>query len=119
MVTDVRYRAKGREFLAQAKAELAAGDLPQASEKGWGAAAQMVKAVAEHRGWQHRHHGLLTDAVERLVGETGDEELADLFAIANSLHVNFYEDRLRSGTVSRHLDAMEALLDRLEPLLLR
>ena len=119
MVADTGYRAESREFLAQAGTELAAGDFPQASEKGWGAAAQMVKAVAEHRGWQHRHHGLLTAAVEQLVVETGDEELADLFAIANSLHVNFYEDRLWSGTVSRHLDAIETLLDRLEPLLLR
>ncbi len=48
---------------AQARAELAGGDARQASEKGWGAAAQIVKAVANSRGWQHRGHSLLFDAV--------------------------------------------------------
>ena len=48
-----QYRAAGRELLAQAKQELAAGDPRQASEKGWGAAAQMVKALAADRGWPH------------------------------------------------------------------
>ena len=44
------------EFLAAARACLAEGDLLQASEKGWGAAARMVKAVAETRGWRHSSH---------------------------------------------------------------
>ena len=41
------HDATGREFLARARAYLAENDLLQASEKGWGAAAQMVKAAAE------------------------------------------------------------------------
>ena len=44
------YQQASQRFLAQAKQELAAGDLPQASEKGWGATAQILKAVAEQRG---------------------------------------------------------------------
>ena len=46
------YREQSRRgvFLAQAHEELAKGDLQQASEKGWGAASQMVKAVAQERG---------------------------------------------------------------------
>ena len=46
------HDATGREFLARARAYLAEDDLLQASEKGWGAAAQMVKAAAEARGWR-------------------------------------------------------------------
>lgn len=42
------YRQQSREFLAQAWA-YSCDDLPQASEKGWGAAAWMAKAVAESR----------------------------------------------------------------------
>ena len=49
------YREQSRVFLAQAHfEELAKGDLQQASEKGWGAASQMVKAIAQERtrnGW--------------------------------------------------------------------
>ena len=112
-----KYHNASRHLLQQARVELAAGDLRQASEKGWGVAAQMVKAVAEARGWPHRHHGLLTQAVENLTAETGDDDLADRFAIANSLHVNFYEDALSSLTVRRHLDQIETLADTLETML--
>ena len=38
------------EFLSKARLHLAEDDLLQASEKSWGAAARMVKAVAEHQG---------------------------------------------------------------------
>ena len=53
------YREASRPLLAQAVGEWESGDLRQASEKGWGAAAQMVKALAEQRGWQHNNHPLL------------------------------------------------------------
>ena len=41
------YADNSRELIAQARAELAAGDLLQASEKAWGAAAAAVKSVAD------------------------------------------------------------------------
>ena len=112
----LKYRTDSRHLLAQARSELDAGDLRQASEKGWGAAAQIVKAVAQARGWQHRHHARLTEAAETLAAETGDDDIADGFAIANALHVNFYEDAMRPRTVRRHLSQIEGLMDKLEPL---
>ena len=42
-MTTQTYQQASQRFLAQAKEELAAGDLLQASEKGWGAAAQMLE----------------------------------------------------------------------------
>ena len=53
---ELTYSHASRELLDQASRELAAGDVRQATEKGWGAAAQMVKAVASRRGWQHNSH---------------------------------------------------------------
>ena len=50
-----------------------------------------MKAVAEERGWEHRGHRQLHDAVSMLVDETGDVDLSALFAVANHLHINFYE----------------------------
>ena len=47
------HAAQARDFLARAREYLAAGDLHQASEKGWGAAAHMVKAVALAQGWKY------------------------------------------------------------------
>ena len=102
-------------FLARAQAYLADGDLLQASEKGWGAAAQMVKAVAEARGWDHRGHRQLHQAVERLAAETGQPELRDYFGAANALHKNFYEGLLRAEGVISNLEAVERLVERLGP----
>ena len=41
-----RYATAARELFGKAQESLALNDLRQASEKGWGAAAQMVKATA-------------------------------------------------------------------------
>ena len=42
-MTSQTYQQASQRFLAEAKQELAAGDLQQASEKGWGATAQMLE----------------------------------------------------------------------------
>ncbi len=112
-----RYAAASREFMGKAYQYLADNDLPQASEKGWGAAAEMVKAIAEERGWPHHQHRLLYIIIEDLTEETGDPELSDLFQRASGLHTNFYENWLRPRTVRRYLQAVQDLLTRLEPLL--
>ena len=71
MVTQT-YRDAAWQLLAQGLEELDLGDVRQASEKGWGAAAQMVKSIAESRGWTHDNHGALYAVVDRLVRETED-----------------------------------------------
>ena len=110
------YQAASRQLLAQGREELAGGDVRQASEKGWGAAAQMVKAIAEQRGWQRRNHAALFDAISFLVSETRDREIRRLFHVANALHINFYENWDNAANVSSALDDMERFLDKLEPL---
>ena len=111
------YYKASQEFMGKAWDYLAAEDWAQASEKGWGAAAEMVKAVAEERGWPHRSHRLLYDIVEDLVDETGDENLSRWFQAASVLHTNFYENALRPRTVRRNLREVQQLLAELEPLL--
>ena len=76
-------------FMVQAYEEIDKGDLAQASEKGWGASAQMVKANAHLRGWDHFTHRDLFNVVDRLTEQTGDSELATLFGSAGFLHMNF------------------------------
>ena len=111
------YRAASRGLLAQANAELDAGDSRQASEKAWGAAAQMVKAIAQDRGWRHDNHFLLFQTAHRLAEETGDDQIADLFGVASGLHTNFYENWYPPEYVESGVRAIGRLLDRLEPLL--
>ena len=84
------YAAMSRKLLEDGRQALSQGDPVQASEKLWGAAAQMVKSVAESRGWPHHDHRELFRVVNRLAQETGDLELRRLFRLANSMHTNFY-----------------------------
>ncbi len=116
-MTTQAYHEASMTLLAQADAELAAGDVRQASEKGWGAAAQIAKAVAEQRGWPHQSHTSLYRAVERLTVETGDDNLSDLFHIANALHQNYYENWDTAESVERALTAMRRFEEKLSVLL--
>ena len=117
MTTRVDYHSEtAGVFLAKAAGYLAEDDLLQASEKGWGAAAQMVKAVAEARGWDHSGHRQLFVTVRRLVEETGDEQLRAGFAFANVLHINFYDGLLPREDVEAYLAHIREFVGRLEEL---
>ena len=116
MTTVERYRNTSRRFLDQAVQELDAGDLQQASEKGWGAASQILKAAAAQRQWGHDSHRLLFKVVDALVKETGDGEIDELFYFANGLHQNFCENWLSAEAVRRGLDSMGQFVEKLEPL---
>ena len=110
------YSSTSRDFLAKASAYLAQDDLLQASEKGWGAAAQMVKCIAESRGWPHDGHHLLYQAVNRLSTETGDPGIRTLFRLAGDLHINFYEGWLTREMVEDGLAQVEELTQKLDRL---
>ncbi len=103
-----------REFFTKAEEALAQGDLLQASEKLWGAAAHMVKAVAEGRGWEHSGHRELFQVVNRLANEAGDLELRHLFHTANSLHSNFYENWMAEDWIEAGAQQVSQLLEKLE-----
>ena len=112
------YRQQAHVFLSKAREYLAADDLHQASEKGWGAAAWMAKAVAVTQGWeynQHAHFGVVCRNISDL---TGDDRLLDSSAIAYDLHRGYYTRKrfLSDRTISRNLDQVAELLEALEPL---
>lgn len=111
------YNITSKEFLTKAYRYLDQGDLLQASEKGWGAAAQIVKAISERRGWQHNGHFHLFRAVRNLAEETGDGEITALFHIANSLHSNFYENWLPLEEVTSGLEGVAQFVEKVERLL--
>ena len=110
------HRATAQGFLARSGGYLADGDLLQASEKGWGAAAHVVKAAAERRGWRHQSHRDLFEIVNRLAEETSDDELRDLFREANALHRNFYSGTMTHSQVRQALGVVDELILRVSPL---
>ena len=115
-MTSRTYQVASGQLLRQAREKLAVGDVRQASEKGWGAAAQIVKAIAARRDWEHQGHRELFQAVDRLRRETGDTDIRRLFHVASALHVNFYEDWQSGESVAEALDDVERFVNKLDPL---
>ena len=108
------YASLSKQLLEEGQQALSRGELVQASEKLWGAAAQMVKSVAEKRGWPHSSHRDLFQVASRLAQETSDPELRGLFQIANSLHTNFYENWLPMEVIQRGWAQVQEFVQRLE-----
>jgi HEPN domain-containing protein len=112
------YREASEELMSQAREELAKGDLRQAGEKAWGAAALMLKSSAYRRdGLRLSGHGELWEYVGRLAEETGDRELGRLWRSVVSMHVNFYEGWATRTHVEEAVRDAEELVERLKRLL--
>ena len=113
-----RHTAQAHEFLEKAGQYLAGGDLHQASEKGWGAAAHMAKAVALVQGWEYERHSHFHRVMNQARRLSGNDRLPFLHGRAEILHVNFYEltGDLDPVTIGEDLTSMAELLGVLEPL---
>ena len=112
------YRQQSREFLSRGREYLVNGDLHQAAEKGWGAAAWMAKAVAETQGWKYNRHDQFFTVMYQAQDMTGDARLENLRRVANELHGFYYTRKifLRPDVIDRGLNDVELLLDILQPL---
>ncbi len=110
------YLIASREYMGKAYQYLAENDLPQAGEKAWGAAAEMVKAIAEERGRYHSSHRVLYQIVDDLAEETGDSELRRTFQVASDLHINYYERWLSSRYLQQGITDVQNFINKLEPL---
>ena len=101
------HAAIGRRFVQHAREELEKGNLLQASEKVWGAAAHALKAVAIERGWRHGRHDLLIANAEQLAREYDRTDINILMSVANSFHVNFYENLYGEVSIRAGIDSIE------------
>ncbi len=114
MATVAFHADTSRMMMGQAASDLANGDSLRASDKGWGAAAHAVKAIAEGRGWDHKEMADLFKVTSRLADETGQEEIRTLFSVASGLHANIYEGWLGDDYVADSLADVGLLLDMLD-----
>ena len=109
-MNQISFLDQAHIFLQQANDELARGDLRQASEKAWGAAAQAVKAAGEAHGWEHDSHSKLFVIARRLSEESSDATLLTQFNRAGDLHRNFYEGHMSGRRISRNVREVTALV---------
>jgi len=105
------------KFLREAEEFLAKGDYVQASEKGWGVAAQIVKAVAAKENLELRSHASLWEYLDKLAEKIQDVELRRLWWIANSLHQNFYENWMTPRDVKYAVEDVKKFMEKLLKLL--
>ena len=100
------------EYWGKCPIYLADGDLRQAGEKGWGAVAQLTKAVATLRGWEHYDHVAIREAVQALADELPDAEdhIRRGLNAAQGLHGNFYESYMTRSQAEFNLDEVLPLL---------
>ena len=110
------YVGLNSKYLKEADALVEQGDWVQASEKFWGAAVEMVKAVAARRGVELQSHGELYRFVAKLSQEFNSPQLQRLFAIASALHQNFYENWLPAEMVVEGGEAVKELVELLRKL---
>lgn len=105
------YEKLSEKYIKEADELLAKGDYIQASEKLWGAAALMVKAVAASQGILISSHGELFSFVRKLGEEKKNPELRRLFSVASTLHQNFYEGWLQEDVIKEYSEDVKQLIN--------
>ena len=105
-----RYEEISQHLLEQARRELDNGDILQASEKAWGAAAHAIKAVAQQRGWNHHAHNYLHDTAVYIGLERNRQDLRQLFQYLEAFHSNYYEHQRETIEVQDAIDGAAVLI---------
>lgn len=96
---------------------LSKGDYVQASGKAWGAASQIVKALAAREGREIRSHASLWEYMDELAERLGDLMLRYLWRTANNLHQNFYENWMPAGEVELAVKDVKTFVKKLKAIL--
>ncbi len=110
-----------RKFLERSKAYLKDNDLHQASEKGWGAAAHIVKAVAAANNWKYESHDEFESIIVNARQKYRQPGLLRMAHAAEALHRNYYRRGLllNSDAIEEEIGEVETMLKALEPILFR
>ena len=105
------YAEAARILLERSGEELPKGDVRQAAEKLWSAAALAVKAYAAWRdGVRLSSHGELWEYSGRLIEELGGR-VSDAWAQASAMHVCFYEGWCTREPVEQAIRRVKRLVE--------
>lgn len=117
MQNTATHLEQSRALLKQASEGLEAGNLHRAAESGWYAALEVLKAVAEERGWEHYSERQVVGVFSKLAAETRSAKLRHQFSSAFMLHTFFGEGWLEEDWVKRELDYVREFVAEVEGLL--
>ena len=104
-----------RRLIQQAREELERGDRLQATEKVWGALAQILKAHGQQRGWlnlgSHRTVGRIA---QQLGAEYAEFAVLNAYIAADNGHRNFYDNEMSSPEIEDIITVVARVLPELE-----
>ena len=113
----VRNIRISRELLGKAWQELDSGDLLQASEKAWGAAAFALKSAAEKRWWFNDADWKLGIIANVIAAEQDDDDIVAYTLAARDAHYNYYHHEFGAWRIAALIDDAARMLSGLEPVL--
>ena len=107
-----------RDFLERSKSYFSQGDLHQASEKGWGAASHIVKAVAAVNNWGYESHDQFENVVVNARQRYRQPSLLEMSRAAEALHRNYYKRSvlLNASVILQDIQDVEKMVNILAPL---
>lgn len=104
-----------RRLIRQAREELDAGDRLQATEKVWGAFAQMMKAHGQQRGWLNLgSHRTVGHIAQQLAAEYDERAIIHAYVAADNGHRNFYDNEMSPPEIEGIIVVVSNVLPRLE-----
>ena len=104
-----------RRLIQQAREELAGGERLQATEKVWGAVAQMMKAHGQQRGWLNLgSHRTVGHIARQLAAEYDSRAILDAYVSADNGHRNFYDNEMSPPEISEIIVVVANALPQLE-----
>lgn len=104
-----------RRLIQQARCELDRGDRLQATEKVWGALAQMLKAHGQRRGWLNLGvHRTVGHIARQLHVEYDKIDVASAYIAADNGHRNFYDNEMSPPEIEGIIAVVAKALPELE-----
>ena len=104
-----------RRFIQQAPGELERGDRLQATEKIWGALAQMLKAHGQQRGWLNLGgHRTVGHIARQLHLEYDEIDVVSAYMAADNGHRNFYDNEMSPAEIEDIITVVADVLPELE-----
>ena len=108
------HAVHSERLMRRAWDSLANDNLDAASESGWGAFVQAVKAVADERCWEYLNINLVRPVVSALCEESGEPGLQSEANAAQALHINYYCDEMFPADIARDFRVVVQGLERLK-----
>ena len=102
-----------QDFLTKSDSYFAEGDVPQGSEKLWGAAAHAVMAVAQERGWDYGSHYAIRQVALRLADEMEDERISLGLGVAEKFNANFYHNFMEDSELDMNRPLAQRFVGRI------